>query len=168
MLKLLFKIGCDCRNLLAAGAGIAKQKSIEDYLKHLRTKHALTQDDFHYLSLEWLPDEERIYDGLTQEQLKLHISEVDKKTCFQVYNQNLDPQMGYDERLFVGSRLIVSQYYFAIQIISIFRHLELMAKILTRETSAAGTSCEVDIQPVNEIATFSTVVKELCNIVVGE
>ena len=164
MFKLLFKIDCDCRNLLALGAGIAKHKSIATYLKHLQTKYALTQDDFHYLSLEWIIDEGRIYDGLIQEKLKLQTFDVDKNACFQVYDQNLDPQVTYDERLYVESRLIVSKYYFAIQILSIFRHLDLMTNLLALETRNAGNSCEVDIQPVKEISVFSDAVKELCNI----
>ena len=164
MFKMLFKIDCNCRNLLAAGAGIGKHKGIEDYLKYLKTKHSLTNDDYHYISLDWVPEEGRIYDGLIQEEFKLSIYDVDKNACFQVYDKNSDPQVTFDERLYVESRLIVSKYYFAIQILSIFRHLELMTRLLTLERPNADKTCVVEIQPVPEISVFADAVKELCNI----
>lgn len=164
LFRELYNADLNCRNLIEANIDYAKYEDINTYMEYLRKKYSISVDDFYYLSQEWFDQQETAYNALMNRDLNLHVYCDEQGVSFQILDKDLEPQFSANPVLCTDNMLIISKYYFALSIMSTFMHLALITRILSMEKHNSGSTPTIDIMDVNEIDTFTDVVKEFCNL----
>jgi hypothetical protein len=132
LLNTLYHIDSNCRDLLKSQVQVADD-DLDKYLERLKHKHSLSENDFDHLRQKWFFDSQELFESLASREYKLRLFVEGEQVAFQVFNSELNPAISLPRSLCTPSRLIVSRYYFVLRLFDIFRHLDLITRVLKVE-----------------------------------
>ena len=139
---------------------------IEGYLKYLQGKYPLSDEHLVLIGQKWLRKETVMFEALMAGEYSLRVFEGDADgTCFQIYDGNLAEVLKspIPAEVCTSNGLIISKYYFVLQILRLFRHLHSITQILTLEKCGLPYDQPTDLMEVDTMDSFLAAASELFN-----
>ena len=119
-LRMMFEVAFDCGD------------DPEKFAARLKKKYKLVDGEMEAFTTVWADTYESICQELLEQRIRVKVFTGDDE-CFRLDNEDGSPFLGVPRHLMTENKLIISKYYFFLQILTVLKHVEVMTKISALE-----------------------------------
>jgi hypothetical protein len=137
-LRRMFEIAFDCK------------EDPDEFVEQLTEKYDLADAEAEAFTTDWSDTYETICQGLLDQSIRLTVFSGED-ALFRLDDEEGNPAIGVPRYLITENQLIVSKDYFFLQILTVLKHVEVMAKISALEKGRSYDDAEVPITEMFEM-----------------